>query len=84
MKQSTRYAVLIAGASLFTVGLGGCGVHDNVSPGGQGAEKPDYLVYRNSSAALWIDPETKCEYISGSISVALIPRLDRTGKQICR
>lgn len=33
---------------------------------------------------VWIDPETKCEYVGGVTQSALTPRLNREGKQICR
>lgn len=68
---------LIGAASVLTVGLAGCGAQV------VGQDTP-YKTYRNLSAALWIDPETKCEYIGGSQSAAMTPRLGRDGKHICR
>lgn len=44
----------------------------------------EYKIYSNPSAAIWIDPETKCEYIGGNANAAFTPRLNREGKQICR
>lgn len=44
----------------------------------------EHRTYDNFKIALWVDPETKCEYIGGSSSSALTPRLDRNGKHICR
>ena len=43
-----------------------------------------YSTYDNSRVSLWRDPETGCEYISGGMSSALTPRLDREGMHICR
>ena len=79
----TMRKALIGAASVLTVGLAGCGDKDSMRQPAQ-AVATEYRTHTNISAALWIDPETKCEYISGSGSAAMTPRLDRKGKQICR
>lgn len=33
---------------------------------------------------LFVDPETKCEYLANSNTSSLTPRYGRDGKQICR
>lgn len=40
----------------------------------------EYQTYKNGRVGIWIDPETKCEYLGSTLQ----PRLDRNGKQICR
>lgn len=75
---------LIGAASVLTVVLAGCGNNNNFTPTTKDDNKAEYRIHRNSSSALWIDPETKCEYIGGSVSAAMTPRLDRNGKHICR
>lgn len=62
---------------LLIVGCGGS--NDNKEP-----PTREYKTYDNFLVALWVDPETNCEYIGGASSAALTPRLDRNGKHICR
>ena len=75
---------LIGAASVLTVWLAGCDINNSFTPTTKIENKPEHWTYKNPSAALWIDPETKCEYIGGSTSAAMTPRLDRNGKHICR
>jgi hypothetical protein len=42
-----------------------------------------YNLIVNHTTYLWIDPLTKCHYLSNSGSSTLIPRVDRMGKHIC-
>lgn len=50
--------------------------HSTIIAGGQ--FRPNPWVY------LYVDPETKCEYLSNSNNSSLTPRYGRNGKQICR
>ena len=39
--------------------------------------------FKKSGLGLYIDNATGCHYIQGGIFGNMIPRLDKTGKQIC-
>ena len=70
----------IAVALPLLVVLGGCEFRVQTAPKERNTTAlllPDDLAY------VWRDPDTGCEYLSGSIHSAMTPRLDRRGNQVC-
>lgn len=45
---------------------------------------PDGNVVKESQVKIYIDPETKCEYLVVIAGTMLTPRLNKDGNQICR
>lgn len=78
MKARTSWFIVACLSLGFASLLTGCSAET------QSGVPGEYRTYKQTSVAVWIDPETKCEYISGSRTAAMTPRLDRQGRQICR
>lgn len=71
--------IVIFGFIVFAAGLAACTKEDTSSLNRAGN------LHRNQTVYLWIDPETRCEYLSNNLgNSSIIPRYDKFGKQICR
>lgn len=60
---------------ILALSLASCG-----SGSGSGSE----IFTTNSNLVVYIDSETKCQYISQSSTGGLTPRLSKDGKHICK
>lgn len=47
-------------------------------------EIPQHELVSPEPVTMWVDPETKCEYLSNARQAGMTPRLDRYGRHICR